>query len=245
MVELILQLHPENRVFSTSRHPPRSTQTPQPLGSPRESSIKERITWLELDLTDEESWARTSSDLDRSLTARGAALNFVFNATGLLHDQDLIPPVAPEKSLRTLNLAQMSAVFAVNTFGVGLALKHLTPLLTRRERAVFASCSARVGSIGDNRLGGWYSYRASKAAQHMLLKTAALELARSRRHLICVALHPGTVDTALSRPFTNNTPTERLFAPERSASALAQVITHLTPSQSGGAFAWDGSPIPW
>ena len=114
-----------------------------------------------------------------------------------------------------------------------------------RERAVFASISARVGSIGDNRLGGWYAYRGSKAAQNMFTKTLAIEWARSRRNVICVALHPGTTDTDLSRPFQANVPPQKLFSTERTVAQLLAVIDRLTPADSGRFLAWDGTEIAW
>ena len=233
LAERLLTLHPENRVYLTSRR------------APVWGLDDERAEWLTLDITDEQSWRDALLTLDASLSARQTKLNLVFNATGLLHDETHTPPLQPERSMRTLELDSMSAVFAVNTFGVALALRYLTPRMTRAERAVFASCSARVGSIGDNRIGGWYSYRASKAAQHMLIKTAAIELGRSWRHMICVALHPGTVDTSLSAPFTSRTPAERLFTPQRSAAELSAVIEQLTTKRSGEAIAWDGLTLPW
>jgi NAD(P)-dependent dehydrogenase (short-subunit alcohol dehydrogenase family) len=126
-----------------------------------------------------------------------------------------------------------------------LVAKHFEPLLAHRERAVFASISARVGSIGDNRLGGWYAYRGSKAAQNMFTKTLAIEWARSRRNVICIALHPGTTDTELSRPFQANVPPQKLFSVERTVTQLLAVIDRLTPADSGRFLAWDGTEIAW
>jgi NAD(P)-dependent dehydrogenase (short-subunit alcohol dehydrogenase family) len=123
--------------------------------------------------------------------------------------------------------------------------KHMLPLLARDRKAVFAALSARVGSIEDNRLGGWASYRASKAALHQIVRTCAIELARQRREAICVALHPGTVDTTLSAPFQRGVAAEKLFTPAYSAERLLAVIDSLTPAQSGQAFAWDGARIPF
>ena len=160
-------------------------------------------------------------------------------STGLLHD----PGVAPEKSLRELDQASLMRLFAVNTVGPALVAKHFVPLLPRQGRCVFAVLSARVGSIGDNRLGGWYGYRASKAALNMIIKTLAIELSRSRPEAICVGLHPGTVDTGLSKPFQKGVPAGRLFSAEQSASHLLDVIGELTPSQTGRCLAWDGTEI--
>jgi len=123
--------------------------------------------------------------------------------------------------------------------------RHFERLLAHRERAVYASISARVGSIGDNRLGGWYAYRGAKAAQNMFTKTLAIEWARTRRNVVCVALHPGTTDTELSRPFQANVPPEKLFAPERTVRQLLEVIDRLAPADTGSFLAWDGSRIPW
>ena len=231
LASLILRAHPDNQVILTSRSPQTSLDAKDP-----------RVQWYQLDITQDIAWRSFSQHLQHD---HSGPINFIFNATGLLHNSKSEPPVNPEKSLRALDLSVMQSVFAVNTYGVALALKYLTPLLPRTERSVFATCSARVGSIGDNRLGGWYSYRASKAAQHMLVKTAAIELSRNRREHICVALHPGTVNTALSQPFSRNVPPSKLFTPEYSASSLAQVVSELTPEQTGLCFAWDGSIIPW
>ena len=118
-------------------------------------------------------------------------------------------------------------------------------LLAHADRAVFASLSARVGSIEDNRLGGWYAYRASKAAQNMYTRTLAIEWARSRRNVICVALHPGTTDTDLSRPFQGNVPEGKLFGVERTVAQLLAVIDRLQPADTGQFLAWDGERIPW
>jgi NAD(P)-dependent dehydrogenase (short-subunit alcohol dehydrogenase family) len=124
-----------------------------------------------------------------------------------------------------------------------MVAKHFLPLLRKGRKTVFAALSARVGSISDNRLGGWSSYRASKAALNMLLRTLAIEHARKWPDSVVVALHPGTADTALSKPFSSRVPAERLFSPSRSAGYLLGVIDDLKPSTTGGFFAWDGTPI--
>jgi NAD(P)-dependent dehydrogenase (short-subunit alcohol dehydrogenase family) len=135
--------------------------------------------------------------------------------------------------------------FAVNAVGPLLVARHFESLLAHEDRAVFASLSARVGSIEDNRLGGWYAYRASKAAQNMYTRTLAIEWARSRRNVVCVALHPGTTDTDLSRPFQGNVPEGKLFGVERTVSQLLEVIDRLQPADTGQFLAWDGERIPW
>ncbi|MEO6361030.1 MAG: SDR family NAD(P)-dependent oxidoreductase, partial [Sphingomicrobium sp.] len=151
--------------------------------------------------------------------------------------------VRPEKTYRDLSQSALMRYFAVNAVGPALIAKHFLPLLPKDEPSVFAALSARVGSITDNRLGGWYGYRSSKAALNMLIKTLAIELARTRPLAICVGLHPGTVDTKLSKPFQKNVGPDRLFSTARAACQLIDVLDHLTPAQSGNCFAWDGKQI--
>jgi NAD(P)-dependent dehydrogenase (short-subunit alcohol dehydrogenase family) len=159
--------------------------------------------------------------------------------TGLLHDAEQ----APEKSIRELTRAQLERSFAINTIAPALLAKHILPRMPRQNRSVFAALSARVGSISDNRNGGWHGYRASKAALNMLIRNFAIELAHSRPKAICVALHPGTVDTAMSKPFQANVPSGQLFTAAHSAARLVSVIDGLTPESSGRIFAWDGQEI--
>ena len=140
--------------------------------------------------------------------------------------------------------AAMETAFRRNATGPALVAKHFLPLLARDRKAAFAALSARVGSIEDNRLGGWYAYRASKAALNMLIRTLSIELARSHRHALCVGLHPGTVDTALSKPFQSGVPPEKLFPPAQSARHLLAVLDRLTAEDSGSVYAWDGRRIP-
>lgn len=167
---------------------------------------------------------------------------FVMNCSGILHRGAL----RPERTWRELELEQMRKVFDLNTLGVALLIKHMIPVMPRKGRSIFASLSARVGSIGDNRLGGWYSYRASKAAQNQIIKTAAIEAARRYPDLVLTALHPGTVDSELSSPFTKRLPaTHKVFTPTYSCERLQSVLSNLEPSHSGGHFAWDGAAIPW
>jgi len=187
-----------------------------------------------LDLADEASIAAAA---DR--VGDGGPVHLVMVAAGLLHGAG----IAPEKSFRDLGAAQLAAYFAVNSIGPAIVAKHFLPLFPRDGRAVFAALSARVGSIGDNRLGGWYGYRASKAALNMLVKTLAIEVARTRPEALCVALHPGTVDTALSQPFQRGVRADKLFTPAFSAERLLAVVDKLAPADSGGCFAWDGERI--
>ena len=187
-----------------------------------------------LDLLDEASIAACA----RWLAARGAP-ELVIDATGILHG----PGMAPEKSWRELDPATLAQAFAINAIGPALLMKHFLPLLPRDRRAVFATLSAKVGSIGDNRLGGWYAYRASKAALNQLVRTASIELRRGRPQAICVALHPGTVDTGLSAPFAKSG--LQVQAPALAAQRLLTVLGGLKAEDSGQFFDYRGERLPW
>jgi NAD(P)-dependent dehydrogenase (short-subunit alcohol dehydrogenase family) len=189
-----------------------------------------RATDPRLELLDEASIAAAAAFV-------GPGLRLVIDATGVLHDARS----QPEKSWRHLDPAQLAHQFAINAIGPALLMKHFLPLLARNERAVFATLSARVGSISDNHLGGWYGYRASKAALNQLVRTAAIELARTRPLAICVALHPGTVDTDLSRPFAKAGLAVR--TPEEAAERLLGVIAGLTVAQTGLLVDYNGKVI--
>lgn len=165
----------------------------------------------------------------------------VVNVSGLLHDGEM----GPEKKLEDIQPEHVARAFAVNATGPLLVARHFRRLFTHDARAVFASLSARVGSIGDNRLGGWYAYRASKAAQNQFTKTLSIELSRRSRNVIVLALHPGTVDTGLSKPFQRNVPEGKLFSPERAAAQLVAIIDGARPEDSGSFFDWAGKPIEW
>ena len=169
-----------------------------------------------------------------------APFHLIIDATGVLEDHAAFP----EKALRQLTPESLARAFHVNAVGPALLLKHLHPLLPRRERCVFATLSARVGSIDDNRLGGWYGYRASKAALNQLLRTASIEIKRRHKGATCLALHPGTVHTPLSEDYVAHTRHE-VFSPSRAASLLLQVIHAAAPEQNGAFLAYDGSTIPW
>ena len=187
-----------------------------------------------LDLGDEASIAACADFISRHGTLR-----LVLVATGLLHRTG----IQPEKSIRELNAASLTDMFAVNTIGPALVLKHFLPLLARDGRAVLAALSARVGSIGDNRLGGWYGYRASKAALNQFVRTAAVELHRRQRQAVCVALHPGTVATQLSSPFGKLG--LEVQAPAVAAARLLRVIDGLGPADNGNFFDQHGLAVPW
>ena len=196
-----------------------------------------RSARLRLDLSDEVGVETAAAELK----ATTPKLHLLINTAGLLHGDGL----SPERRLSDINPAALAKSYAVNAIGPILVAKHFQSLLAHGERAVLATLSARVGSIGDNRLGGWYAYRAAKAAQNQLMRTAAIELARRARELIVVSLHPGTVETGLSAPFRGNVAAEKLFTPAFAAERLLAVIAGLGRESSGGFYAWDGQPIPW
>ncbi len=197
----------------------------------------EKIVAGYADLEDETSIAAAAA------TCRQAGpLHLVIVATGVLHAG---PELQPEKTWRALNASALARSFDINCIGPALIAKHFLELLAAPDKAVFAALSARVGSIEDNRLGGWHSYRASKAALHQIIRTCAVELARRTPSAFCIALHPGTVDTALSRPFQANVPTGKLFTPRYSAAKLLEVVDGLPAGASGNAFAWDGTRLPF
>ena len=229
-VQLLLESDPDLHVIATARHVAQS----EALCALR-AEVGERLKLLSLDLRDEASLHAASEAL------MGTQIDLLINCAGLLHEGRLMP----EKALEQVELAHLQQVFAVNAFGPLLVAKHFLPHLRREGRVILANVSARVGSIGDNRLGGWYAYRASKAAQNMLTKTLAIELTRRLPNVLCVALHPGTVETELSRPFCSRVPKDKLFEPRFAAAQLLGVLERLEPHHHGSFLAWDGQEIPW
>lgn len=164
--------------------------------------------------------------------------DLIFNATGAL----VIEGRQPEKTMDAVDPQAMAAHFALNATGVALVIRHFAPLLSREGRPVLASLSARVGSIGDNGLGGWVSYRAAKAAQNQIIRTAAIEWRRRNPRAVLVALHPGTVATPLTAKYAGRHPT---ITPDERARALLGVIQGLTPDDSGSFRDWKGQIVPW
>lgn len=201
--------------------------------NPQDMSSPYRV--MEGDLLDEASISRVVADVQTI----GQVVTVV-SAVGVLHGDGL----QPEKSLRQLNNQNLQHVFAVNAVGPSLLAKHFVPIMPRKSRAVFAAISARVGSISDNRLGGWHAYRASKAALNMMVKTISIEWRRTNAQSVCIGLHPGTVDTDLSKPFQRGVPPEKLFTPEQSATMLADVLENATSEQTGGVFDYAGKKVP-
>lgn len=192
---------------------------------------------LHLDLEDDASLERLSQLAARQLNP----LRLVINTAGLLHDGEL----QPEKRLSQVRRWMLQRSFAVNGWGPLLLAQAIEPALPVDLPCHFASLSARVGSIGDNRLGGWYAYRAAKAAQNQLLTTLALEWRRRRPQACVTLLHPGTTATGLSQPFRCSVLPEGLFTPSQAAQQLLTVLEQQTPERSGAFLAWDGQTVPW
>ena len=201
------------------------------LGRTFENEVVGRLRRGPIDVTDEASIvaaARTLSDV-----------RLVIVATGALHGGLM----RPEKTYRALDGAALLESFQINTVGPALVAKHMLPLLAPEGRSVFAALSARVGSIGDNRVGGWHGYRASKAALNMILRNLAIEVARKQPETLCVGLHPGTVDTGLSAPFQRGVAEGKLFTRETAARQLLAVLDGLVPGDNGNVLAWDGKTV--
>ena len=194
---------------------------------------------LLIDLQDEASLAAAAHTLAAQCAEQGQSLRTLVVASGFLHQQG----AGPERSWRQIDAAYLQQAFAVNAIGPALLIKHFFPLLARSGPVLAAFLSARVGSIEDNALGGWYGYRASKAALNQLMRTAAIELRRHNREAVCVALHPGTVDTGLSQPFAKQG--LRVRPPELAAAEMLDTLATLGPADNGGFRAYDGSTVPW
>jgi NAD(P)-dependent dehydrogenase (short-subunit alcohol dehydrogenase family) len=231
LVQALLARDTDSQVIATCRNPERADRL-----SELERDHPGRLQIFRLDVQEEGSIAEAA----RRLIEEGVELDLLVNVAGLLHDGAM----QPEKKLADLDPDHFRRAFEVNATGPLLVAKHFHPLLRHERRAVFASLSARVGSIADNRRGGWYAYRASKAAQNMGTKTLALELQRIAPRVLCVGLHPGTVETDLSLPFRRHVPDSGLFTVERAAQQLLSVIAGLTPDQTGSVLAWDGTVVP-
>ncbi len=221
LIRTLLDKVSTQRIFALSRNPIEVTDA--------------RVTALAIDLENEISLIQAAS----ACQVEGG-VDLITNTIGILHEGDTI---RPEKGLKELDPETMARLFRVNTIGPALVMKHFSPLLARDRPAVIASLSARVGSIGDNKAGGWYSYRASKAALNQLIRTTSIELAARRPQVICVGLHPGTVRSAMSEPFLQRYTKNEIFEPETAATALLSVVAGLTPEQTGKIFAWDGQEI--
>ena len=213
----LLKLYPQAVIHTFSRHD------------------EERDNHHVIDYADEKTIESAAHN-----ASQNKPFDLIVVATGILKIE---PDIEPEKSLRDLSAQKFETIFAANTIFPALIAKHFLSHLNKESRAVFAVLSARVGSISDNRLGGWYAYRSSKSALNMIIKNASIEIGRRLPHAIIVSLHPGTVDSNLSKPFQGQVSKDKLFTPEYSAKKLIDVVNQLTPSDSGKCFAWDGQEI--
>ncbi|MDH3201131.1 MAG: SDR family oxidoreductase [Myxococcales bacterium] len=231
LVRQLLETGAASRVIASCREPDRATKL-QSIAAEH----MPRLTTLAVDVSEEATIAEAATRVGQ-VTDK---LHFILNVAGVLHGEGF----GPEKRLSQVRPEVLKTVFEVNAFGPLIVAKHFSSFLRHDDRSIFASLSARVGSISDNRLGGWYAYRGSKAAQNMFTKTLSIELGHVARNTIVVGLHPGTVDTGLSEPFQGSVPKEKLFSTKQSVEHLLAVIDGLTPQDTGKVFAWDGSEIP-
>lgn len=230
-VRQLLKTHAAGTIFATYRGVPGAELSALTTQYPA------RLILLPVDITDEAQIAAGIAKIKQ--IAR--QLHLVMYCVGVLHEGEL----QPEKSLQQIQSDHLLRYFQVNSIGAVLLAKHVVPLLKHGDRSVFAAISAKVGSIGDNELGGWYGYRAAKAALNMFMRTTAIEYRRKSPNTLVVMLHPGTTDTRLSKPFQRNVSPEKLFSVERTVTQLLQVVDQLQPDNSGQFFSWDGSRLPW
>jgi len=231
LVEQLLANPSTGRVFASTRNVARAERLSELVFT------HSRLQLIEMDINN-------AAQLEVAAQAMQAAgrLDLVINTAGVLHDDD---GLQPERSLADVRASNLIRAFESNALSTLMLAQALEPLLRASSHAVFASLSARVASIGDNRLGGWYAYRASKAALNMLIKTLSIEWSRFSPKITCVALHPGTVRTALSEPFVARRDDDGVFSPTRAADHLLEVVGSLQPTQTGNLYAWDGQRIPW
>lgn len=194
----------------------------------------DNVRYQAIDYCNEEMLANAAEMVSNEMP-----IDLVIVATGILHDET----TTPEKSLKALSAEKLQHVYMINAVIPALIAKYFLPKLNTDDKSFFAALSARVGSISDNQLGGWYAYRASKAALNMLIKTASIETKRQNKKAIIVGLHPGTVDSDLSKPFQSNVPKDKLFSPDFAAEKLLQVLDNLSTTDTGNCFAWDGERI--
>ena len=232
LVQALREREPDALVFASCRDPDSAT----PLQSLAARNAQVRA--VRLDVEDAASIAAAA----KTIGAATPRLDLVINCAGILHAPD---GLAPERRLGEVRAERLARSFRVNAMGALLVAQALEPLLRQGHQPRLASISARVGSIEDNRLGGWYAYRASKAALNMFMRTLAIEWARGSRPIAVTCLHPGTVATDLSAPFTGDARGREVFSPALAARQLLDVLAELAPEDTGGFLAWDGQPIPW
>nr|CAD1841471.1 unnamed protein product [Ananas comosus var. bracteatus] len=239
-VRQLLKRSEEGRVVATCRNPDGAADLLK-----LKKEYENRLNILPLDVTNETTIEAAASAVSETY----GSLNLLVNTSGILSIPNVLQP---ETTLSKVQKSSLLLTYEVNAVGPILVIKHMWPLLkmgggsgTEREFAVVANLSARVGSIGDNGLGGWHSYRASKVALNQLTKTVSVEFARKKDPIVCILLHPGTVDTDLSRPFQRNVPEGKLFTKEFAVQKLLNIIDNVKSSDNGKFFAWDGQEIPW
>lgn len=239
-VRQLLEKSDKGHVLATCRNPKGATGLLE-----LKNKFADRLDIHQLDLTID----RTIEEAAKSVKDKYGRLNLLINASGILSIPNVLQP---ETTLNKLQRDSLLLTYEVNAVGPILVVKHMWPLLkvgggagTDRDHAIVANISARVGSIGDNGLGGWHSYRASKAGLNQLTKTVSVEFARKKDPIVCILLHPGTVDTDLSRPFQSNVPEGKLFTKEFSVQRLLSIIMNAKRSDNGKFFAWDGQEIQW
>jgi NAD(P)-dependent dehydrogenase (short-subunit alcohol dehydrogenase family) len=211
----------------------------QPMNAPAHAELASdaRVSFLSLDVTDDAGIRATAAEISEMVPR----LDRVICTSGMLQQGD----IRPEKRIADIDAEALVHLYRVNALGPILLARELWPLLKGEHALAYAAISARVGSISDNRLGGWYAYRASKAALNQLMRTLSIELARANPNACVATLHPGTVDTDLSKPFQGAVPADRLFTADDSAGRMWRVLDRLTPADTGTLFAYDGSVIPY
>ncbi|XP_068114913.1 C-signal-like [Hyperolius riggenbachi] len=235
-------LQPGNKVIATCRHPQSAAELQE-----LKRQHPDRLTIMKLDVTSTRDIQQCAQEVEQSFNR----LDLLINSSAMLH-----PSGKGETSLRDVSAEGLSLTLSTNTVGPLLMAKHFSPLLLKgngvfgaqlpnKHSAILINMSAKVGSISDNGLGGWYSYRMSKAALNMATKNLSVELARGKKKVICVSMHPGTVDTDLSRPYHKNVPTEKLFSSQLSVNYLMKIIDGLSIDQTGKFYSWNGCEIPW
>ena len=234
LVSALKQRWPDAVLHATYHRTPPIGATSSLLDRP---SVVSGAHWYQVDLTDPHQVKQLAQQLP--------ALDWLINSMGFLHQQQDDLFQGPEKSIRQFDPDFFQQNIRLNTVPTLLLAQHFSSALRQSKRGVFAAISAKVGSIEDNKLGGWYSYRASKAALNMVLKNLSIEWQRSHKNLAVAALHPGTTDTGLSVPFQRNVPADKLFTPEQTGHYLLNVIEQLTPENSGKFWNWNGDILPW
>lgn len=231
LTKVLLDRYPQLKVISTYRSIERASEL-----LALTDIYQDRLQTIMIDPSNEDELKQ----LAQGIKSDGIKLDLLINSIGVLHNESF----QPEKSLRTLNMEQFIESFKINSVLTALIAKHFEILLPRSTPCAFVAVSAKVGSIEDNKMGGWYSYRASKAALNMILKTISIEFHRKRLNCLVMPIHPGTTKTELSKPFTEKT-TYKLHTPQETASNIINQIDGRSTEESGDFLSWDGEKLPW